>query len=51
MKIEKTEVWITCERPLEGDGTAVRGFFGNMFRNRPEFHGHRGDDLMEVYYA
>lgn len=46
MKIEKTEVWITCERPLEGDGTAVRGFFGNMFRNRPEFHGHRGDDLI-----
>jgi len=46
MKIEKTEVWITCERPVEADGTAVRGFFGNMYRQRPEFHGHRGDELV-----
>ncbi|MEW6601547.1 MAG: hypothetical protein AB1499_11310 [Nitrospirota bacterium] len=28
MKIEKTEAWITCERPIEADVTAVRGFFG-----------------------
>jgi len=46
MKIEKTEIWITCERPLEGDGRAVRGFFGNLYRNRPEFHGHRGEELV-----
>lgn len=46
MNIEKTEIWITCERPIEADGTAVRGFFGNLFRNRPEFHGHRGDALI-----
>ena len=46
MKIEKTEIWITCERPIEADGTAVRGFFGNLYRQRPEFHGHRGDDLI-----
>lgn len=46
MLIEKTEIWITCERPLECDGTAVRGFFGNMYRNRPEFHGHRGNELI-----
>jgi hypothetical protein len=39
MKIEKTEVWITCDKPLEGDGNAVRGFFGNLYRDRPEFHG------------
>lgn len=46
MMIEKTEIWITCEKPLEGDGKAVRGFFGNLYRNRPEFHGHRGDELV-----
>ena len=46
MMIEKTEIWITCERPLEGNGKAVRGFFGNLYRNRPEFHGHRGDELV-----
>ncbi len=46
MRIEKTEVWITCEKPLEGDGRAVRGFFGNMYRNRPEFHGHIGEKLI-----
>lgn len=46
MKIEKTEIWITCEKPLEGDGKAVRGFFGNLYRSRPEFHGHLGDKLV-----
>lgn len=47
MKIEKTEVWITCEKALEeSDGTAVRGFFGNLYRNRPEFHGHKGNELI-----
>ncbi|MBI5326918.1 MAG: hypothetical protein HZB80_01280 [Deltaproteobacteria bacterium] len=46
MKIEKTEIWITCERPVEADGTAVRGFFGNIYRNRAEFHGHIGEDLV-----
>jgi hypothetical protein len=30
MMIEKTEIWITCESPIEADGTAVRGFFGNI---------------------
>lgn len=46
MKLEKTEIWITCNVPLEGDGRAVRGFFGRMYRNRPEFHGHIGDSLI-----
>ncbi|MEP9411415.1 MAG: hypothetical protein HRF42_08430 [Candidatus Brocadia sp.] len=46
MMIEKTEIWITCEKTINGDGTAVRGFFGNMYRNRPEFHGHMGDELI-----
>lgn len=46
MVIEKTEIWITCEKTIEGDGAAVRGFFGNMYRDRPEFHGHRGDELI-----
>lgn len=46
MEVEKTEIWITCERPIEADGTAVRGFFGNRYRQRPEFHGHREDELV-----
>jgi len=47
MNIEKTEIWITCEKALQLiDGKAVRGFFGNMYRNRPEFHGHLGDSLI-----
>jgi len=46
MKIEKSEIWITCDKPIESDGTPVRGFFGNLYRNRPEFHGHRGDKLI-----
>lgn len=47
MKIEKTEVWITCEKPLRlTDGRAIRGFFGNLYRNIPEFHGHIGDRLI-----
>lgn len=47
MMIEKTEIWITCKKSLKlNDGRAVRGFFGNMYRNRPEFHGHRGDRLI-----
>lgn len=46
MKVEKTEIWITCEKPMEGDGKPVRGFFGDMYRNRSEFHGHRGGGLV-----
>jgi hypothetical protein len=46
MNIEKTEIWITCDRPIEGDARAVRGSFGNMYRHRPEFHGHVGDKLI-----
>ena len=46
MKIEKTEVWLTCEEPLNGDGRWIRGFFGNMYRNIPEFHGHVEDNLI-----
>ncbi len=46
MNIEKTEIWITCNVPLEGDGSAVRGYFGNLYRNRPEFHGHKGNGLI-----
>lgn len=41
MIIEKTDIWITCERPLEGDGRAMRGFLGNVYRDRPEFYGHK----------
>jgi hypothetical protein len=47
MMIEKTEIWITCEKPIEAHGTAVRGFFGNLYRNRQEFYGHRGDECYQ----
>jgi len=47
MNLEKTEIWITTENPLElKDGRAIRGFFGNLYKNRPEFHGHIGDKLV-----
>lgn len=47
MNLEKTEIWITTEKPLElRDGRAIRGFFGNLYKNRPEFHGHRGDEFV-----
>ena len=47
MKIEKAELWISCEEPLGfHDGKALRGFFGNLYRNRPEFHHHSGDNLI-----
>lgn len=46
MQIEKVEIWITCDKPIETDGTPVRGFLGNMYRNRQEFHGHREDKLI-----
>jgi len=42
MQIEKTEVWITCDKPLEGDERTVRGVFGNLWRDGPEFYKHRG---------
>lgn len=46
-KIEQTQVWITCDKVIEApDGSAIRGFFGRTYRNRPEFHGHRGDKLI-----
>ena len=47
MKIEKAELWITCEEPLEFlDGKALRGFFGNLYHNRSEFHQHKGNQLI-----
>ncbi len=47
MNIEKTEIWITTEKALDlSDGRAVRGFFGNLYRNRPEFHHHSGNNLI-----
>jgi hypothetical protein len=46
MNLEKTEIWITTEKPLSfNDGRAIRGFFGTLYKNRPEFHGHMGSKL------
>ncbi|MGV8122039.1 MAG: CRISPR-associated endonuclease Cas6 [Candidatus Xenobiia bacterium LiM19] len=50
LKIEKAEVWITFDKSLNEeifkDGRAVRGFFGNLFANIPEFHGHDGNKFL-----
>jgi len=46
VKFEKVEMWLVCGSTLGSDagplvdGRAIRGFFGNLYRNRPEFHGH-----------
>jgi len=40
MQIEKTEVRITCDKPLEGDERTVRGFFGDIYRNSLEICGY-----------
>ena len=43
MQIEKTEIWIDLENISEAkDARSIRGFFGNVYKNRPEFHGHDG---------
>lgn len=47
MVIEKTEIWITCEKSMTitndtvaiCDELAIRGFFENLYKIRPEFHG------------
>ncbi|MBF0538992.1 MAG: hypothetical protein HQL03_12160 [Nitrospirae bacterium] len=48
MKVfDVTQLWITCERPLGlSDGRAIRGFWGNRYKNRPEFHGHKGNECV-----
>jgi len=47
MKIEKTEIWIELEDKLYiHDGRGIRGFFGNIYKNRPEFHGHNGQKFI-----
>ena len=46
-KIEKTEIKIECEQPLNfSDVAGIRGFFGNLYAQRPEFHGHRGSGFV-----
>jgi hypothetical protein len=30
MQIEKTKIWITCDKPIETDRTAVRGSKGAL---------------------
>lgn len=47
MNLEKTEIWIKAESTFQlSDGRAIRGFFGNVYKNIPVFHGHRGDNLI-----
>jgi len=46
-KIEKTEIWMECEQPFTlPDVAAVRGFLGNLYCQRPEFHGHKGSGFV-----
>lgn len=47
--IEKTEVWFILANSLDSrctDGRAVRGFFGDQYKSRPEFHGHLDGKLI-----
>lgn len=45
--IDVTELWLHLDRPLDlPDGRAIRGYFGNTYVNRPEFHGHRGNEFV-----
>ncbi len=46
MTLEKVEINFVCEKPINCGVTALRGFFGNLYRNRPEFHGHMGRKLI-----
>lgn len=46
MKLEKVEINFVCEKPINCGVAALRGFFGNLYKNRPEFHGHVGRKLI-----
>ncbi len=47
VKCEKAELWLKCSEQLENNaGKALRGFFGNLYRNRHEFHQHDGRELI-----
>jgi hypothetical protein len=47
MQFEKTEIQITTEEHLQlKDARTIRGFFGNLYKNRPEFHGHKNDGFV-----
>jgi len=43
IKIEKAEIKFKCDKSVNHtDGKALRGFIGNKFENRVEFHQHIG---------
>jgi hypothetical protein len=45
--IQKTELWLITDKRLEYlDGTYLRGYFANLYTNRPEFHGHIKDKFL-----
>jgi len=47
MKVEKSELWITTETTLDvDDASAIRGFFGRLFKTVSAFHGHSGASLI-----
>ena len=42
-----TDITINCMRPLRNNETRkLRGFFGNLYRNREEFHHHGNTGLI-----
>jgi hypothetical protein len=47
MRIETSQLWIDTDPTLGGDeASAVRGFFGRLFKTVPAFHGHSGRSLI-----
>jgi hypothetical protein len=44
--ILKKLLTLTTDTDTIIDSRAVRGFFGNVYRDRIEFHGHKGNKLI-----
>ncbi len=44
---EKTELWFKTTPSINhSDGKAIRGYFGKLYKNRPEFHHHLGNRFL-----
>ncbi len=47
MLLEKAILRLKCEIKLvHTDSLSLRGYFGNLYRNRPEFHGHYQNEFI-----
>jgi hypothetical protein len=47
IKIDSTKILLEIDKNIVfEDAAQLRGFFGNLYKNRPEFHGHINDKLV-----